>query len=138
MSFKHSYCLVKFCYLSQHFNRRVQDLARTLLDRPLDRSICCARFLFLTKKQAKYWRSPTTFSLVYVHGVFSKNNIYTPKTAISYGKKGNNTCNLFCNIAARRVKKRCCPFYLPRSNLSCNKSGCCNLLDMNTDFWLDN
>ena len=30
-------------------------------------------------------------------------------------------------IAAKQVKKQCCAFYHPRSNLSCNKSGCCRL-----------
>ena len=43
------------------------------------------------------------------------------------------TCNLFRNIAAKRVEKRCCEFYQPRSNLFCNKSGCCKL----REYWLD-
>ena len=31
---------------------------------------------------------------------------------------------MFSNISAKRVEKRCCAFYHPSSNLSCNKSGC--------------
>ena len=42
-------------------------------------------------------------------------------------KRATQTCNLSCNIAAKRVAKRCCTFYHPRSNLPCNKSGCCRL-----------
>ena len=34
------------------------------------------------------------------------------------------TC-MFCNIAAQRVEKQCSAFYFTRSNLSCNKQGCC-------------
>ena len=34
------------------------------------------------------------------------------------------TCNLFYNIAAKRVEKQFCAFHHPRSNLSCNKSSC--------------
>ena len=37
------------------------------------------------------------------------------------------TCNLFCNIAAKRFEKQCCAFYHLPSNLSCNKSGGCKL-----------
>ena len=34
---------------------------------------------------------------------------------------------LFCNIVGKRVEKRCCAFYQPRSILACNKSGFCRL-----------
>ena len=37
------------------------------------------------------------------------------------------TCNLFCNIAAKRFEKRCCEFHYLTSNLSSNKSGGCKL-----------
>ena len=40
-------------------------------------------------------------------------------------KRATKTCNLFCNIAAQRVEKQCSAFYFTRSNLSCNKQGCC-------------
>ena len=33
---------------------------------------------------------------------------------LRYGKSATKTCNLFCNIAAKRVEKRCCAFYHPR------------------------
>ena len=32
-------------------------------------------------------------------------------------KRATKTCNLFCNIAAKRIEKRCCAFYHPCSNL---------------------
>ena len=38
-----------------------------------------------------------------------------------YVKRAKKTGNSFCNIAAKRVKKRCSTFYYPRSNLSCKK-----------------
>ena len=41
------------------------------------------------------------------------------------------TCNLFCNIAAKRFEKWCCAFYHLTSNLSCNKSGGCKL----REYW---
>ena len=43
------------------------------------------------------------------------------------GKTGSKTCNVFCNIAAKRIEKRCYAFYHQGSNLSCDKSGCCRL-----------
>ena len=39
-------------------------------------------------------------------------------------KRATKTCNLFCNISAKRVEKQCCAFNHPRSNLSCTRSGC--------------
>ena len=47
-------------------------------------------------------------------------------------QRATKTWNLFCNIAAKRVKKKCCAFYQPHSNLSCNKSGFCKL----REYWL--
>ena len=35
--------------------------------------------------------------------------------------RATKTCSLFCSIAAKRVEKRFCAFYHPRSNLSWNK-----------------
>ena len=46
------------------------------------------------------------------------------------------TCNLFRNIAAKRVEKRCCEFYQPRSNL-CFATSQVVANCVNTDFWLD-
>ena len=44
-------------------------------------------------------------------------------------KRVAKTCNLFCNIATKRVElKQCWAFYQSPSNLSCNKSGCCRQL----------
>ena len=49
-------------------------------------------------------------------------------------KRATKTCNLFCDVAAKGVGKRCCAFYHPRSNLSCNKSCCSKLRAVNADF----
>ena len=49
------------------------------------------------------------------------------KLAWSPVKRAAKTGNLFCNIAAKRVEKRCCAFYHQRSDLSYDKSGCCRL-----------
>ena len=51
------------------------------------------------------------------------------KAALRYVKtdKELKTCNLFCNIAVKRVEMRRCAFYQSPSNLSCNKSGCCRV-----------
>ena len=51
------------------------------------------------------------------------------KAALRYGKtdKELKTCNLFCNIAVKRVEMRRRAFYQSPSNMSCNKSGCCKL-----------
>ena len=49
---------------------------------------------------------------------------------LSYGKIDNKTCNLFRNIAAKRVAMF--TLYLPRSNLSFSKSGCGRL----PEYWL--
>ena len=39
-------------------------------------------------------------------------------------KRATKTCNLFCNIAVKRVEiMRRCAFYQSPSNMSCNKSG---------------
>ena len=46
---------------------------------------------------------------------------YAPKVTII--KRATKTCNLFCNIAAKLSDVA--PFYHPHSNLSGNKSGCC-------------
>ena len=43
-------------------------------------------------------------------------------------KRATKPCNLKCSFAAERVMW-CCAFYHPRSNLSCNKSGCSRLCD---------
>ena len=42
-------------------------------------------------------------------------------------KRTTKTFNFFCNITAKRVKKRCSSFFHPLSILSCNKSGTCRL-----------
>ena len=43
-------------------------------------------------------------------------------------RRATKTCNFLCNIAAKTGWDiRCCTFYHPRSNLSCNKSGFCRL-----------
>ena len=51
-------------------------------------------------------------------------------------KQATKTCNLFQNIAAKQVQKRCCAFYHPRSNLSCNKSVYCKLCKYLTSDWM--
>ena len=37
-------------------------------------------------------------------------------------KRATEMCNLFCNIAAKRVRKRCYAFNHPRPNLSCTQA----------------
>ena len=37
------------------------------------------------------------------------------------------TCDLFCNIAAKRVEQHCCPFYYPLIKPVAKKSACCKL-----------
>ena len=38
-------------------------------------------------------------------------------------------CNLFCNMVAKPAGKWCRVYYHPHLKLSCNKSGCCKLLE---------
>ena len=42
--------------------------------------------------------------------------------------RATKTSSLSRNIAAKLVEKRCCAFYTPTRNLSCNKKMCCKLL----------
>ena len=42
-------------------------------------------------------------------------------------KRATKKCNLFCNIDANRLEKRCCAFYCPRMKHVLQKSGCCKL-----------
>ena len=51
------------------------------------------------------------------------------KAALRYVKTGKElkTCNLFCNIAVKRVEMRRCAFYQSPSNMSCSKSVCCRV-----------
>ena len=49
-----------------------------------------------------------------MHHRSEKRNIKELKASV---KRATKTCNLFCNIAAKRIEKRCCPFYHPCSNL---------------------
>ena len=63
-----------------------------------------------------------------VSNLFNLFLIKMEKSGIRYGKTGNKNVQLVLkHLAAKRVKKRCCAFYHPRSNMSCNKSGCCRL-----------
>ena len=47
-------------------------------------------------------------------------------------KRATKTCNLFCNIAAKRVEKECCAFYHPHSNLLATNQAVASCV--NTDF----
>ena len=51
----------------------------------------------------------------------------TKNTGEGTVNRATKTGNLLCNITAKRVEKRCCEFYHPRSNQSCNQLGCCRL-----------
>ena len=42
-------------------------------------------------------------------------------------KRATETCNMFCNIAGKRVKSYVTRFTTHESNLSGNKQGCCKL-----------
>ena len=45
-------------------------------------------------------------------------------------------CNLLQNIATKQVKKSCCEFYHPHSNLSCNKSVYCLFCTYLNSDWM--
>ena len=44
-------------------------------------------------------------------------------------KRATKTCKVFCNITAKQVEKAMLRVYRLTSNLFCNKSACCNLIE---------
>ena len=104
---------------------------------PDSSSVLCLRYTEGKHTQYQFFvssRQPAIMPSLYLYGSREKEGFLFPlsvfskkKIAWSPVKRAAKTCNLFCNIAAKRVEKRCCAFYRQHSNRSCDKSGCCRL-----------
>ena len=116
--------------------RRISRFSEKKKERAPDSSlVLCSRYTEGKHTQYQFFVSsvslrscpPCIFmALVRRRGFFFR-SLLQKKITWSPVKRAAKTCNLFYNIAVKRVEKRCCPFYHQPSDLSCDKSCCCRL-----------